>query len=137
MLGRISIGFAACALAACTAQGPSLNVAAEQMELALLECKAQLGLPGQTKIQVTFDGGVAAARVVAFDQITSTDAARINACADGATTLEDGLKVVPLQASASGTLTPAPVQASFATGDCPRGRAGLYAGTSYCFADLN
>jgi len=126
---------AAFAVAGCQLQGPTLNTQAEQMELALLECKAQLGLPGQTQTQVAFDGGVPTARVVPFDQIDAADAARINACAAGAETLDDGLKVVPMSATA--VVEPAPQAPRRDLGDCPRGRAGLYGGTSYCFAVLN
>lgn len=122
-------------VAACTAQGPTLNSQAEQMEFALLECKAQLGLPGQTQTQVTFDGGVPMARVVPFDQITAEDAVRINACAESSATLSDGLQVVPMSDTAS--VTPATVPTQSNLGDCPRGRSGLYGGTSYCFAVLN
>jgi hypothetical protein len=125
---------AVCALAACTAQGPTLNAQAEQLEFALLECKAQLGLPGQTQTQVTFDGGVPKARVVPFDQITPEDAARINACADSAASLSDGLQVVPMSDAAD--LTPATVPSIQNMGNCPRGRSGLYGGTSYCFGSL-
>lgn len=129
---------ASVAVAACTPQGQiagSSAASAEQLELGLLACKDQLGLPGQTKTQVSFDGGVPTARVVPFDQITATDAAQINVCAAGGTaTLEDGLQVVPLQ---SGALTQTAIPATFAAGECPRGRSGLYAGTSYCFAKLN
>ena len=46
MLGRISAVVDAFSLAACMEQGPTANTLAEQMEFALLECKAQLGLPG-------------------------------------------------------------------------------------------
>ncbi|MCO4846941.1 MAG: hypothetical protein KC448_03080 [Yoonia sp.] len=135
MLGRISSVVAACALTACTVQGPTLNAQAEQMEFALLECKAQLGLPGQTQTQVTFDGGVPVARVVPFDLITAQDAARINACADNSVALNDGQKVVPMSDAAS--VTPAPVPVDYNSGACPRGRSGLYGGTSYCFAVSN
>lgn len=135
MLGRISSVAAVCALAACTVQGPTLNAQAEQMEFALLECKAQLGLPGQTQTQVTFDGGVPMARVVPFDQITAEDAARINACADSAAPLSDGLQVVPMSDAAD--LTPATVPSTQNLGNCPLGRSGLYGGTSYCFGSLN
>lgn len=135
---KLSVLAAVCgALAACTPQGQIIGAAsasAEQMEQALLACKTQLGFPGQTQTQVTFDGGVPSARVVPFDQITASDAAQINACANGSTTLADGLQVVPMQPTA---VTPAAVRTSIGPGQCPRGRSGLYAGTSYCFADLN
>ena len=45
-------------IAACTAQGPTLNAQAEQMELALVSCKAQLGFGGQLKTEVSFEGGL-------------------------------------------------------------------------------
>lgn len=85
MLGRASWGVVvALSFGACTAQGPTLNVQAEQMELALVECKAQLGLSGQLKTEVSFDGGVPSAKAVPFDKITQADAAQINACGAGA-----------------------------------------------------
>jgi hypothetical protein len=138
---RIFILSGVCAaVAACTAQGPTLNAQAEQMELALLDCKSQLGLAGQTKTQVSFDGGTAQARVVPFDQITAPDAARINACASGAAVLDDGLMVVPLQASTVTARAPEPVGDALRTqsnpGECLRGQSGLFGGTSYCFGVL-
>ena len=135
MFGRISSVAAVCALVACTAQGPTLNAQAEQMEFALLECKAQLGLPRQTQTQVTFDGGVPMARVVPFDKITSYDAARINACADSEASLSDGLQVVPMSDAAD--LTPATVLSTQNSGNCPHGNSGLYGETSYCFGSPN
>lgn len=136
MLGRISSVAAACALAACSTQVADVNTQAEQMEFALLECKAQLGLLGQTQTQVTFDGGVPVARVVPFDMITAQDAARINACADGSATLNGGLRVVPMSDVAS--VAPAVVSVTYTSGGgCPPGRSGLYGGTSYCFGGAN
>lgn len=135
MLGRISAVVDAFSLAACMEQGPTANTLAEQMEFALLECKAQLGLPGQTQTQVTFDGGVPTARVVPFDLITAQDAARINACADSSATLSEGLMVVSMSDAAS--ITPATAPTDHNSGVCPRGRTGLYDGASYCFAGVN
>ena len=135
MLGRISAVVAAFSLAACMDQGPTANTQAEQMEFALLECKAQLGLPGQTQTQLTLDGGVPTARVVPFDLITAQDAARINACADSSATLSGSLKVVSMSDAAS--ITPATVPTDDNLGVCPRGRTGLYGGASYCFAGAN
>lgn len=126
------------AVAGCTAQGPSLNVQAEQLERVLLDCKNRLGFAGQTQTSVTFDGCVAQASVVPFDQITAADAAQINACADGVDVLDDGVVVVPLQSAAvEPAIAPvsviveqenAPVRASV----CSQSNAPLYGGTSYC-----
>ena len=134
-VSKVSILVVTCvSLAACTPQGSVANATAEQLEFTLLECKAQLGFSGQTKTQVTFDGGIPSARVIPFDQISASDAAQINACADSVATLDGGLQVVPTQ---SADVTPAAVATPIGPGQCPRGRSGLYAGTSYCFADLN
>ena len=131
---------AALMLGACTAQGPTLNVQAEQMELALVSCKAQMGLGGQLQTEVSFDGGVASARAVPFDKITVADADRINMCAGQSVTLADGMEVVPLSVAplmsvpvqVETTLpvetAPAPVRG----GPCPVGFTGMYAGTLYC-----
>lgn len=128
-------------LGACTAQGPTLNAQAEQMELAIVNCKAQLGLGGQLQTEVSFDGGVAQARAVPFDQITPTDADRINICAGQPVTLADGMEVVPLGAAplmpvpVARVETTLPVQAipaSVTGGRCPAGYTGMYAGTLYC-----
>ncbi len=129
--------FVALVLAACTAQGPTLNVQAEQMELALVECKAQLGFGGQLKTDVSFDSGVASARAVAFDQVTPAQASQINACASGAETLSDGLVVVPMTAMAPVAVAPVAVVDVVPTpapksGPCPIGYTGMYAGTLYC-----
>lgn len=144
MLGRIASVIAACALGACTAQGPSLNAQGERMELALVACKARLGYEGQLKTEVTFDGGVAAARALPFDQITAARANQINACAGGKQILSDGLVVVPMTAMTPAAVvpvvvmpavTPAPAPAPSApvrSGSCPAGYTGMYAGTLYC-----
>lgn len=141
MLVRVSSIVAALAMAACTAQGPTLNVQAEQMELALVECKAQLGLPGQLKTKVSFDGGVASAIAVPFDQTSAAEAARINACANGAVPLNDGLLVVPMTAmqpvvvaAPAPVAKPAPVveAAPVSNGPCPAGFRGMYGGSLYC-----
>jgi hypothetical protein len=152
MRGRVSSVIAAVALGACTAQGPTLNAQAEQMELALVSCKAQLGFGGKLKTEVSFDGGVASARALPFDQITDAQASQINACAGGAETLSDGLVVVPMTAMGPAAIAkPAPVepvavqpaQASVAAtapvhnGACPPGFFGMYAGTIYCTGDTN
>jgi len=136
MMVRVSSVFAALAAGACTAQGPALNVQAEQMELALLECKAQLGLDGKLKTEVSFGGGVATAIAVPFDKTSVAEADQINVCASGAVALNDGLLVVPMA-----DVTPAPVAASVAVaevaqtnGPCPMGVTGMYAGTLYCSA---
>jgi hypothetical protein len=108
----------------------------------LLDCKEQLGLPGQTRTVVEFDGTTLSARAIAFDQITEADAARINACAVSSATLEDGSVFVLLQPESAGPVaaaiepvqTPAPVHSG---GLCPPGRTGLYGGSSYCFAGAN
>ena len=141
------------ALGACVAQGPALNVQAEQMELALVECKAQLGLGGQLKTEVSFEGGVPSAKAVAFDKLTEQDAARINACADNAEPLTDGLLVVPMTAMATeAVIAPQPVagpdvvatapevQAPVAptiASRCPIGVSGMYAGTLMCIGGDN
>lgn len=151
MLGRVSSVFAALALGACTAQGPTLNTQAELMELALVSCKAQLGFGGQLKTEVSFDGGVASARALPFDQVTDAQANQINACAGGAEILSDGLVVVQMTAKTS-TAVAAPVAvepivmqpaqtAALAvparSGACPVGVTGMYAGTLFCMGDGN
>jgi len=123
------------AVAGCNLQTPDMSQQAEQMELALLECKVQLGLPGQTRTQVSFANGVPTAQVIPFDQINAADAARINACANGAATLDDGLMVVPMSSAA--VPVAAVTEPVRRAGECPRGRSGLYGGTSYCFAGMN
>ena len=146
MLGRIASAVIAFALGACTAQGPTLNAQAEQMELALVACKAELGIVGQLQTQVTFDGGVPRARAMPFDQITAVQADQINACAGQPLTLADGMQVVPL---APLPITPAPVvqvqstlpvetpraPAKIGRDGCPAGVKGMYAGTLYCTGD--
>lgn len=128
----------AVAIAGCTAQGPSLNLQAEQMERVLLDCKDRLGFAGQTRTSVTFDGGVAQASVVPFDQITAADAAQINACAGGVDVLDDGVVVVPLQSAAvEPAIAPVSViveqeNAPLGTSGCSKDHAPLYGGTSYC-----
>lgn len=139
MIMRGASVLSAVMLAGCVAQGPSLNLQAEQMELALLECKAQLGLPGLLKTNVTFDGGVASAQAVAFDQLSAADAARINSCASGAATLSGGLLVVPMSTSVPVDVA-APMNAVVVADQpqtvrqtgCPVGYSGMYGGTLYC-----
>lgn len=154
MLGRASWGVViALSVGACTAQGPTLAVQAEQMELALVECKAQLGLSGQLKTEVSFEGGVPSAKAVPFDQITAADAAKINACGTGAAALDDGLLLVPMTAMLPEVITPAAqtptvpkqiVEAAPAaagvvdhSGACPIGVTGMYAGTLFCTGQGN
>ena len=146
MLGRVASAVTAMALGACTAQGPTLNAQAEQMELALVACKAELGMAGQLQTQVSFDGGVPQARAVPYDQITAVQADQINACAGQPLTLADGMRVVPL---APLPVTPAPVvpvqstlpvetvptPAKIGRDGCPAGVTGMYAGTRYCTGD--
>lgn len=138
MFGRTISLVAVLALGACAAQGPTLNAQAERMELALLSCKDQLGLGGQFKTSVSFDGGVADARAVPFDKITAADADQINACAGRSVTLSDGMEVVPLAAVAVVPVqveTTLPVETpvqSVPSGPCPAGFTGMYAGTLYC-----
>ena len=127
---------AALLLGACAAQGPSLNVQAEQMELALVSCKAQMGLGGQLQTEVSFEGGVAAARAVPFDQITAVDADRINICAGQSVTLADGMEVVSLPApqlvQVGTTLPVEAVPMPVSAAACPARFSGMYAGTLYC-----
>lgn len=141
MIARASSMLAALVMAGCAAQGPTLNVQAEQMELALVECKAQLGLAGQLKTEVSFAGGIATAVAVPFDQISAADAVRINACANGAEALNDGLLVVPMTAVAPVAVaspvravepTRAVAAAPVSNGPCPAGYRGMYGGTLYC-----
>ena len=143
MLRFASFVVTAVALGACTAQGPTLNAQAEQMELALVACKARLGLGGQLQTEVTFDGGIARARAVSFDKITPADADQINACAGQPVTLSDGMEVVPLSAAAVATVPVVAVQSTLPVetpvetvpvhnGPCPVGYTGMYAGTLYC-----
>ena len=146
MLGRVASAVTAMALGACTAQGPTLNAQAEQMELALVACKAELGMAGQLQTQVSFGGGVPQARAVPYDQITAVQADQINACAGQPLTLADGMRVVPL---ALLPVTPAPVvpvqstlpvetvptPAKIGRDGCPAGVTGMYAGTRYCTGD--
>mgnify|MGYP003633228543 FL=1 len=146
MLGRVASAVTAMALGACTAQGPTLNAQAEQMELALVACKAELGMAGQLQTQVSFGGGVPQARAVPYDQITAVQADQINACAGQTLTLADGMRVVPL---APLPVTPAPVvpvqstlpvetvptPAKIGRDGCPAGVTGMYAGTRYCTGD--
>lgn len=148
MRGHISSLILVAALGACVAQGPALNVQAEQMELALVECKAQLGLGGKLKTEVSFEGGVASAKAVAFDKLTEQDAAQINACAQSAEPLTDGMRVVPMTAMATEAVaapepvaTPAVVAAApevqpqakpALASSCPIGVTGMYAGTLMC-----
>ncbi|MEN8896593.1 MAG: hypothetical protein ABF248_10975 [Yoonia sp.] len=124
------------AIAGCGMLGPSLNAQAEQMELALLDCKAQLGIPGDTRTEVRFDGGVAQARVVAFDQTSAQKAAQINACANSAQVLDDGLVVMPLQSNALPAVAVDVVSdggpSSYRGGQCSGGQTGMVGGTSYC-----
>lgn len=133
MFARVSSVLAVVALGACTAQGPSLNVQAEQMELALVSCKAGLGYGGQMKTVVTFDGGVASARAVPFDRITVAQADQINACAGQPVVLADGMEVVPLSLPQLAQVeTTLPMQTPEAAAGCPAGVRGMYAGTLYC-----
>lgn len=146
MLGRVASAVTAMALGACTAQGPTLNAQAEQMELALVACKAELGMAGQLQTQVSFEGGVPQARAVPYDQITAVQADQINACAGQPLTLADGMRVVPLPVT---PMTPAPVvqvqstlpvetvptPAKIGRDGCPAGVTGMYAGTRYCTGD--
>lgn len=141
MIARFSSVLTVLALGACAAQGPTLNSQAEQMELALVSCKDQLGLAGQLQTVVSFDGGVADARAVAFDRITAADADQINACAGRSVTLADGMEVVPLQSvpmSVPQVETTLPVVAApaapavISSGGCPAGVTGMYGGTGYC-----
>ena len=149
MLGRVASAVTAMALGACTAQGPTLNAQAEQMELALVACKAELGMAGQLQTQVTFEGGVPQARAVPYDQITVVQADQINACAGQPLTLADGMQVVPLAPLPVTPMTPAPVvqvqstlpvetvpePAKIGRDGCPAGVTGMYAGTRYCTGD--
>jgi hypothetical protein len=151
MLGRFSSVAAAIALGACTAQGPSLNAQGEQMELALVACKAQLGIIGQLKTAVSFDGGVASAKALPFDRVTAAQANQINACAAGPQTLSDGLVVVPMTAMTSSAVASPVVAQPVASrpaqstavstparnGACPVGVTGMYAGNLYCTGDGN
>lgn len=151
----MNVAFSKCAMllaalsfGACTAQGPTLNSQAEQMELALVACKAQLGFGGQLKTNVSFDGGIASAVAVPFDQVTASQAAQINACAAGGDTLSDGLVVVPMVPTApvavASTLpvtiaevAPPVADIPVSNAGCPAGFTGMYAGTLYCTGARN
>lgn len=153
MMERVTALVAALMVGACAAQGPSLNIQAEQMELALVECKSQLGFSGQLKTEVSFEGGVPSAKAVAFDKVTASDAAKINACGSGAQALNDGLLVVPMTAttlpeviSPAAEALPAATQVAAVTADpsrlkhseaCPIGVTGMYAGTLFCIGREN
>ncbi len=139
MFSKAVSAAALASMVACNTIGAPLNQKAEQMELALLDCKQQLGFPGQTRTVVAFDDGTVSAKVVPFDQIDAAAAAQINDCASRAAVLDDGLVVVPLQAEvavapvAVEPARPVAVAAPYVQGSCPAGRTGLYAGTTYCF----
>lgn len=135
------LGSAMAGLTACDSINQSSNFAqGEAMERALLQCKQDLEFAGQTQTEVVFENGALTARVLPFDQIDEAAAAQINACANGATVLDDGLVVVPMTAAPANAVavssplpqvTPATVTAPH--GDtCPAGVSGLYRGTLYC-----
>ena len=128
---------AAVALSGCS-DLQTVNDRGTQLELALLECKNQLGIGGQMKTRVDIDGAQTTARVIPFDQIDAIAAGQINACAGAAASLDDGLLVVPFaDAPLQGKVT-RPVQAALPrttprrTNGCPAGVRGLYRGTLYC-----
>lgn len=147
MIARISCLIAALAASACTATGPMMKAQAEQMELDLVNCKAQLGFGGLLKTEVMFAGGVTTARAVPFDRITAADAERINACAGAGLTKSGGMLVMePMTAMKPVTVgIPAPVSKvlpaaaapNVTTAGCPVGFTGMYSGTTYCYGAAN
>lgn len=126
------------ALAGCEGAYPSpLLTQGEPLERKLLQCKQELGLAGDLKTNVSQVDGQVVAVALPHDQIDAAAAQRINDCAGGASVLDDGMVVVPLEqapaVAAPQAALPVTTSATVpARGPCPAGVTGLYRGTLFC-----
>ncbi|QIE46095.1 hypothetical protein G5B38_11495 [Pseudohalocynthiibacter aestuariivivens] len=97
-------------------------VSAQDQHRAIVDCKYQLGSPGRAKMEVVYVaspwGGDSVFRILPDRNVSSADAAWINACADE----KLGRSSAPVGAQ--------PGQGS--GGKCPKNAPVIYGGGTYC-----